>query len=62
VERLSPLAGPRGATRLVDAIVAERLGRRIDQISPEGFQNGLGPTYAEIRAFFTRFAPSVRVT
>ena len=59
VERLSPLTGARGATRLVDAIVAERLGRRIDQVSPEGFQNGAGPTYAEIRAFFTRFAPGV---
>ena len=59
VQRLSPLTGARGATRLVDAIVAERLGRRIDQVSPEGFQNGAGPTYAEIRAFFTRFAPGV---
>jgi len=57
--RLSPLAGEQGARSLIDTLVSERLGRRIDQISPEGFLNGLGPAYPEIRDFFTRFAPDV---
>jgi hypothetical protein len=59
LQRLSPLAGEDGARKLIDALVSERLGRRIDQISPEGFLNGLGPDYREIRDFFTRFAPDV---
>jgi hypothetical protein len=59
LQRLSPLAGEDGARKLIDALVSERLGRRIDQIAPEGFLNGLGPDYREIRDFFARFAPDV---
>ena len=57
--RLSPLAGGEGARRLIDHLVTERLGRRIDQISPDGFVNGLLPAYPRVRAFFARFAPDV---
>src|SRR5215475_13253178 len=57
--RFSHLAGAPAARRLVDAVVSEFVGEKIDRIAPEGLVNGLGPAYPEIRAFFLRFAPDV---
>src|SRR4029450_7439008 len=57
--RFSPLTGDESASRLVEALLSEYLGRWIEEIAPEGFTNGFGPSYQDLRAFFLRFAPDV---
>ena len=57
--RLSPLVEKEGAVRLVEAALAQSLGRRIDELAPRGFWSGHGFTSPEVRAFFERFAPEL---
>jgi len=57
--RFSPLAADEGAVSLVEALLSEGIGRRIDEVAPGGFRNGPGPAYPELREFFVRFAPDV---
>lgn len=57
--RFSPLTGDQAAARLVESLLSEYLGRRIDETAHDGLQNGLSPDYPDLREFFARFAPDV---
>jgi len=59
LRRLTPLTGEEGARRLVDALISECVGRRLDEVASAPLLNGSRLRYPELREFFQRFAPEV---
>jgi len=57
--RFSLLVGESGAVALVESLLSEYMGRRLDELTPQAGRNDLWPRYEEIREFFERFAPEV---
>jgi len=57
--RFSPVTGETEAVRLVESLLSEYMGRRLDELVSPSSRSDLWPAYEEIREFFERFAPDV---